>query len=78
LSLFWRRFNYTGACAGVIAGALVDILWLTMLASTGVYELLPGFIAGTIAAVVVTLGTQEPSKEVEEMFDHAVSDNYNE
>ncbi len=78
LSLFWRRFNYTGACAGVIAGALVDILWLTMLSGTGVYELLPGFIAGTIAAVVVTLGTQEPSKEVEEMFDHAVSDNYNE
>ena len=78
LSLFWRRFNYTGACAGVIAGALVDILWLTMLSGTGVYELLPGFIAGTIAAVVVTLGTQEPSKEVEEMFDHAVSENYNE
>ena len=78
LSLFWRRFNYTGACAGVIAGALVDILWLTMLSGTGVYELLPGFIAGTIAAVVVTLGTQEPPKEVEEMFDHAVSDNYNE
>ena len=78
LSLFWRRFNYTGACAGVIAGAVVDILWLTMLSGTGVYELLPGFIAGTIAAVVVTLGTQEPSKEVEEMFDHAVSDNYNE
>ena len=78
LSLFWRRFNYTGACAGVIAGAVVDILWLTMLSGTGVYELLPGFIAGTIAAVVVTLGTQEPSKEVEEMFDHAVSDNFNE
>ena len=78
LSLFWRRFNYTGACAGVIAGAVVDILWLLMLSGTGVYELLPGFIAGTIAAVVVTLGTQEPSKEVEEMFDHAVSDNYNE
>ncbi len=28
LSLFWRRFTYKGAVAGIIAGAAVDMLWL--------------------------------------------------
>ena len=27
LSLFWKRFNFTGAVAGIITGAAVDILW---------------------------------------------------
>ncbi|MBO5882890.1 MAG: sodium/proline symporter PutP [Clostridia bacterium] len=28
LSLFWRRFTYKGALAGVIAGAVTDVVWL--------------------------------------------------
>ena len=71
LSLFWRRFNYKGACAGVIAGALVDILWLAFLSSTGVYEIVPGFIAGGIAAIVVTLATEAPEKKVTDIYDEA-------
>ena len=50
LSLFWRRFNYIGACVGVIVGAAADILWLLCFSGTGIYELLPGFIAGCLAA----------------------------
>ncbi|MBQ7792456.1 MAG: sodium/proline symporter, partial [Clostridia bacterium] len=43
LSLFWKRFTYNGAVAGIVVGAIVDILWLIYLsASTGVYEILPG------------------------------------
>ncbi|MGI6203726.1 MAG: sodium/proline symporter [Anaerovoracaceae bacterium] len=72
LSLFWRRFNYQGACAGIIAGAVVDILWYNLLSSTGVYEIVPGFAAGIIAAVVVTLLTKEPPREAVEMFDAAM------
>ena len=69
LSLFWKRFNYAGAVAGVIAGAVVDALWLLNLsASTGIYEILPGFIAGGIAAVVVSLMTKAPNAEVEAIF----------
>ncbi|MBQ7174488.1 MAG: sodium/proline symporter [Lachnospiraceae bacterium] len=78
LSLFWKRFNYTGACAGVIAGALVDILWLALFSGSGVYELLPGFIAGAVTSVAVTLGTAEPSKEITDMFEHATSESYDE
>lgn len=78
LSLFWRRFNYAGACAGVTIGAAVDILWLICLSSTGVYELLPGFIAGTIASIAVSLATAEPSASVTNIFDKAVSEDYDE
>ena len=77
-SLFWRRFNYTGACAGVIAGAVVDALWLAFLSDTGVYELLPGFIAGAVVAAVVTLMTPAPSKAVTDIFDTATDPAFDE
>ena len=74
LSLFWKRFTYKGAIAGVVGGALVDVLWMNFLTDvTGVYELLPGFIAGFIFAVVVSLIDKKPSKEVEKLYDLAVS-----
>lgn len=71
LSLFWKRFTFSGAVAGIAVGALVDILWLVFLSSTGLYEIIPGFIAALIAAVVVSLCSPAPSKEVEELFERA-------
>ncbi len=77
LSLFWRRFNYVGACTGIIVGAAVDIAWLLLftntiipaaVTATGIYEILPGFVVGGIAAIVATLLTKAPSSEVEEIF----------
>ena len=74
LTLFWKRFNFAGALAGIVSGAAVDILWLAFLSkTTEIYELAPGFIASFIVAVVVTLCTKAPSKEVEELFDKAVN-----
>ena len=74
LSLFWRRFTYKGALAGVIAGALVDILWFIFLTeTTGVYELIPGFIASMAAAIVATLLDKAPAKEVTDIFDKATA-----
>jgi sodium/proline symporter len=72
LSLFWRRFNFKGAVAGIVTGALVDVLWYIFLSFTGIYELLPGFVIGLIVAVVVTLCTKEPDEEVKKLFDKAV------
>lgn len=81
LSLFWKRFNYKGAVAGILAGAIADILWLLcftgtvidpLIVNTGVYEILPGFIIGAIAAVITTLSTKAPSKEVTEIFENAL------
>lgn len=73
LSLFWRRFNFAGAAAGIIIGAAADIAWLYLCSKTGIYELLPGFIIGTIGAVVVTLLTRAPSAEVMQQYDRAVA-----
>ncbi|MBR0211019.1 MAG: sodium/proline symporter [Oscillospiraceae bacterium] len=73
LSLFWKRFNFQGAVAGIVVGAVVDGLWLAFLASTGIYEIIPGFAAGLLAAVTVSLATPAPDKDVEALFDRAVS-----
>ena len=73
LSLFWKRFNFKGAVAGILTGAIVDICWLAFLSSTGIYEILPGFVASLIVAVAVTLMTKKPSEEVEKLFDDAVA-----
>ena len=89
LSLFWRRFTYKGALAGVITGALTDVLWLVFFTSsldgmfgagfssciyaTGIYEIIPGFIVSTLAAVIVTLLDKKPSEEVTAIFDAATA-----
>ena len=78
LSVFWKRFNYWGAVAGIVGGALVDILWYNLLSSTGVYELFPGFVAGMLCAVVVTLLTKAPSEDVVAIFDKATDPDYDE
>ena len=74
LSLFWKRFTYKGAVAGVIAGAAVDVIWMLLLTDvTGIYELLPGFIAGGLAAIVVSLIDKKPSAEIEALYEKALS-----
>ena len=84
LSVFWRRFTYRGALAGVLAGALTDVVWLVLfsgvsgvfdpiITSLGIYEIIPGFIVSAIAAVVTTLLDKEPSKEVTDVFDAATA-----
>ena len=78
-SLFWKRFTYKGAVAGIIVGAAVDMLWLwlpvcggkTLTAITGVYEIIPGFIAGAVVAFVAALIDKAPSDEVKEIFARA-------
>ncbi len=74
LSVFWKRFTYRGACAGIVTGALADVLWLIFLSKpTGLYEIIPGFLAGLCAAVVATLLDKEPEDNVKSLFQEAVS-----
>ncbi len=80
LSLFWKRFNYEGAVAGILAGAIADIAWLILFTSTvgdavlmntGVYEIVPGFVVGAVVAVIVTLLTKAPNEKVLEIYNTA-------
>ena len=73
LSLLWKRFTYFGALVGIVVGAAVDIYWFTYLSHLGIYEIIPGFFASWAAAVIATLCSPAPSKEVEELFDKAVN-----
>jgi sodium/proline symporter len=74
LSLFWRRVNLPGALAGMISGGVMVFVWHELIKPLGgiggIYELLPAFIVGLAAIVVVSLLTKPPSQEITEEFDH--------
>ncbi len=63
LSLYWRRMNGWGALAGIVVGAATVILW-KQYAGSALYEMVPGFIAGTLAVVAGSLLTRTPSAQV--------------
>ena len=85
LSLFWKRFNFSGAVAGMITGFVTVIIWdyipffnipveggnpiTTLGQKTGVYSLVLGFALAAVVAVVVTLVTKAPSKEIVKDFE---------
>lgn len=76
LSLFWKRFNLPGAVAGMVTGAGFVIFWdyikiggETLGTSTGIYSLVIGFFLAALVAVVVSLITKAPSKEICDEFD---------
>lgn len=72
LALYWKRFTYSGAVAGLVTGFVVDAVWYVFLSNvTGIYEIVPGFICGLIAAVVVSLISKAPSEEVMALFEEA-------
>ena len=70
LSLVWRRMTRDGALAGMLTGAITVIAWKQLYAATtGLYEMVPGFVLATLAIVVVSrLG--RPSPAMEGLFDH--------
>ena len=72
-SLFWRRTNFQGALAGMLTGGVMVFVWKYLVKPMGgvwgIYELLPAFILGCIAIVVVSLATVAPSEEILKEFD---------
>lgn len=77
LSLFWKKTTYKGAVAGVVGGAVTDIVWLIFLtAKTGIYEILPGFVVGLICCIVASLLDKNPSPEALAIFEKATAKDY--
>lgn len=72
-SLFWRRANKQGIIAGMVAGGAMIFIWKYGIAQLGgifaIYELLPAFIVGVLAILIVSLMTGEPDKAVTDRFD---------
>ena len=70
LSLFWRRMTRDGALAGMLTGAVTVIAWKQLFAaSTGLYEMVPGFVLATVAILLVSrFGRASPA--MEGLFDH--------
>ena len=82
LSLYSRRVNYKGATAGIVVGFVVDILWMILFNmeyygmtsvayNIGLYEIIPGFIAGLVTMILVSMATEKPSAEELALFDKA-------
>ncbi len=73
LALFWKRSNRNGALVGMIVGGVMVFAWKYLIAPLGgvfsIYELLPAFICGALANVIVSLVTSPPSKEIVDEFD---------
>jgi len=73
-SLFWKRTTRAGAVVGMITGFLATVLWALRFKESfyDLYEMIPGFAAGFVATIGVSLLTQPPEGAGEEM-DEVVS-----
>ena len=63
LSLTWGRMTRNGALAGVVVGAATVVLWKHT--GSSLYEIVPGFIAATVAIVAVSLLGRAPPEHVQ-------------
>ncbi len=72
-ALFWKRTTKWGALVGMIAGGAMVFIWKYGIATLGgafaIYELLPAFVVGCIAIVVVSLLTKAPEQEILDEFE---------
>ncbi len=72
LSLFWPRMTRNGAIAGVLFGAFTVIIWYFLHGGIfDLYEIIPGFITGTLAVVITSLLDKPPSKKITDQFNLA-------
>lgn len=68
LALYWKRTTRAGIFSGLIVGTMTTIIWYYVpFLKSIVYELVPGFISGLLAAGLVSYWTKPP-KNVEEAF----------
>ena len=73
LALFWRRFNSWGAIASIVTGTGIASIWAYL--SGGPWEIweiqpaTPGFLIAMLTAIIVSLFTPKPSREVVMLFD---------
>ncbi|MCX3061141.1 sodium/proline symporter PutP [Streptomyces beihaiensis] len=67
LSLYWPRMTWAGAMAGIVSGAATVLLWshinpLLGPLRSGIYEMVPGVLVATVAALVFGRFVGRPPK----------------
>lgn len=73
LALYWKKLTNIGALVGMVVGAVVAFVWGQSEALSGMlYEIVPGFLINLILAVVVSLITYKPNKDIEKEFDDTI------
>ena len=73
ISLWWKRMNKYGAMAGMLVGAATVLIW-HQFGWFGLYEIVPGFLFGSVAIFAVSLLTKAPDEEIRETFDKVVAE----
>ncbi len=75
LSLYWNGLTRDGALAGMVVGAATVLFWLyaplTIAGgslSSWIYEIVPGFILGMLASVIVSLMGRKQNPAVGNLF----------
>ena len=75
LSLFWKRMTSSGAMAGMLTGAVMVFAWKEIVPVESVwhsvYEMIPAFTFATLAVIIVSLFSNNPSQEVIDTFTKA-------
>ena len=68
-SLFWKKTTRAGAIAGMVGGFATTVIWVIFFKASfyNLYEMLPGFAAGFLFTVVVSLMTEAPEGAEEEL-----------
>lgn len=70
ISLLWPRMTRNGALAGMLVGTLTVIIW-DYYDYFELYEIIPGFILGSLAIIVVSLLDKAPARTIQQRFQEA-------
>ncbi len=67
-ALFWRRTTLAGAIWGMITGFSVAVIWVLFIKehAYGLYEMIPGVMAGLLATVIVSRFTTPDASAIAE------------
>ena len=78
LSLTWKRLTRNGALAGILVGAATVLFWIYAPVLEGgaalsslLYEIVPGFVLGGLAAILVSLAGPRPPESVLRTFEES-------
>ena len=68
-SLYWKRTTREGAIAGMIGGFVTAVIWVRVFKAGfyELYEMIPGFAAGLLVCIVVSLVTKPDDGAVAEL-----------